>query len=252
MTERFEVGQKIKHNFYGVVEIAYGPYTSLYGGSRYVVRVDDGTENTCASGQLSAIPEPPKFAVGDKVTHRTFGAGEIAFGPFKHATGPDHYLMEDEDGDHVLSSPDALTKVQESIKVGDRVRVVKDDPDNRTGAFVGRVGRLTDMDGVYTAYLVEFGDGSGRHGDPENGRWWCAEVERVTDEDTYDHDGVTYDLKAQYQDTDGDIWVFKRVGGVVRGDFGATGQDVSARVHEGSTSLESAVRDFGPLIRVND
>lgn len=62
------------------------------------------------------------FKVGDKVEHRTFGAGEIVFGPFDHSTGPDHYLMkQDYNGAHALAVGDAM-KPAAKFKVGDRVK----------------------------------------------------------------------------------------------------------------------------------
>ncbi|WP_405927861.1 hypothetical protein OG554_03440 [Streptomyces griseus] len=65
-------------------------------------------------------------------------------------------------------------------KVGDRVIVIEDDPDDRTGEFVNLVGTLTDIiGGPYTPYLVKFGEGS--HGDVD-GQWYCQRVEKVADE----------------------------------------------------------------------
>lgn len=63
--------------------------------------------------------------------------------------------------------------------VGDRVVVVRDDPDHKAGSFVGLIGTLkltTDSDDDIP-YLVHFGDGD--HGEPD-GEWWCNSV-RVID-----------------------------------------------------------------------
>ncbi|MEU3729964.1 phiSA1p31-related protein [Streptomyces sp. NPDC033538] len=68
------------------------------------------------------------FKVGDKVTHRSFGEGEIDFGPFEHYTGPDHYLMRDGDGKHVLVDGGSMKPIAK-FEVGDKVR----------GTFTGRV-----------------------------------------------------------------------------------------------------------------
>ncbi|WP_425837420.1 phiSA1p31-related protein [Streptomyces fractus] len=66
------------------------------------------------------------FKVGDKVKHRTFGAGEVAFGPFEHFSGSDMYLMKEADSDrHVFSEPAALT-LASAYEVGDKVRVYAD------------------------------------------------------------------------------------------------------------------------------
>ncbi|WP_069752913.1 hypothetical protein [Streptomyces sp. EN16] len=63
-------------------------------------------------------------------------------------------------------------------KVGDRVTVVEDDPDDETGKFVGLVGTLTSVDGgAGTPFRVKFGEGS--HGQT-NGYWWCRRVEPVS------------------------------------------------------------------------
>lgn len=61
------------------------------------------------------------FKVGDKIEHRTFGKGEVAFGPFDHYSGPDFYLMRDEDGKHALATGDGMA-LAAKFKVGDRVK----------------------------------------------------------------------------------------------------------------------------------
>ncbi|WDM16710.1 phiSA1p31-related protein [Streptomyces lavenduligriseus] len=246
MTERFEVGQKVKHNVRGDAEVTYGPYTNTFGRVHYVIRLASGRELDATADQLSAIPEPPKFSVGDKVLHRSFGSGVVAFGPFKHINGPDHYLMEDDDGDHILSSSDALTAAEpEPIKVGDRVRIVKDDPTYRTGDFVGVVGILRGIedDGRTMPYRVELPADA-----PEtlSGRWWCAAVERVATEEVYEHDGVAYDLSAKYQDKDGDPLTIKIVDGVARAAW------FGVEPSYDSDSLAYVVRNYGPLTRVSD
>ncbi|WP_406324031.1 hypothetical protein [Streptomyces niveus] len=65
------------------------------------------------------------------------------------------------------------------LTVGDRVRVVVDDPDERQGKFVGLTGELMSIDssdGDSIPYLVRFGPGE--HGDTD-GAWYCAKVEKV-------------------------------------------------------------------------
>ncbi|MYR43101.1 phiSA1p31-related protein [Streptomyces sp. SID5910] len=70
------------------------------------------------------------FKVGDKVEHRTFGKGEIVFGPFEHSAGPDHYLMkQDYNGaPFTLAVGEAMTPAAK-FTVGDKVK----------GAFSGTV-----------------------------------------------------------------------------------------------------------------
>lgn len=63
------------------------------------------------------------FKVGDKVTHRTFGAGEIAFGPYLSAFGVEHYLMAGEGGKHyIVGTEEGELKPAAKFKVGDRVK----------------------------------------------------------------------------------------------------------------------------------
>lgn len=89
------------------------------------------------------------FKVGDKVTHRTFGAGEIAFGPFEHSTGPDHYLMKDEYGRHSLAVGEAM-QIVAKFSVGDVVSSFGDTHKVVAGPFRGPYA---------TWYAVEDKDG---------------------------------------------------------------------------------------------
>ncbi|MEU3285611.1 phiSA1p31-related protein [Streptomyces longwoodensis] len=256
MTETFEVGQKVTIHGDVRAEVTYGPFRSTYGTyTGYVVRIGE-TERLQRAGDLSAIPEPPRFSIGDKVraglTEKY--AGTIIAGPFisRHGDGP-FFIVEDEDGKHGFPTESVMTKVEdpEPVKAGDRVRVVKDSDGHRSGQFVGRVGVLERISEYETELpnLVRFGDGKGLHG-ADNGRWWCAQVERVEDEDTYTHDGVVYDLSARYRDTDGDYWTFKLVDGTVRGHCAGSDRDTSAYIGEYSDTLDEAVSSYGPLVRV--
>jgi hypothetical protein len=168
-----------------------------------------------------------EFKVGDKVIHRSFGAGVIRFGPYMDSLRETAYLLEVANGVHRRVDADALTKentyqvdavakaIAESdgnpwddeyddkemyrknaravlevlkergdladekdrpLKVGDRVRVLEDDPDVRHGEFVGKVGVLRDVGRLRSApYLVEF-DADQYAPHP---LWNCARVERV-------------------------------------------------------------------------
>ncbi|MFE0326300.1 phiSA1p31-related protein [Streptomyces sp. NPDC058960] len=63
------------------------------------------------------------FKVGDKVTHRTFGAGEVAFGPYLSAFGGTHYLMAGDGGKHyIVGTEEGELKPAAKFKVGDKVR----------------------------------------------------------------------------------------------------------------------------------
>ncbi|MBT2412673.1 phiSA1p31-related protein [Streptomyces sp. ISL-12] len=60
------------------------------------------------------------FKVGDKVKHRTFGAGQIAFGPYMAMGSVERYLMKAEDGTHYTTAPDSM-KPAAKFEVGDKV-----------------------------------------------------------------------------------------------------------------------------------
>lgn len=94
----------------------------------------------------------------------------------------------DESGDvwaYVVRKVDAIPAPEPApvapLKVGDRVRIVVDDPHSRAGQYVGRVGKLEHIEDVPSTlpYLVKFGDG--RHG-ATDGAWYCREVVKVEDE----------------------------------------------------------------------
>lgn len=240
MTE-FKVGDKVKHNILGVVEVAYGPYTGTFGRKHSVIRLESGRETSVPADTLTALPAFATFAVGDKVDHRTFGAGTVAFGPFTHHSGPDHYLMVDDDSKHALVVADALTaaKADEPIKVGDKVRVLID------GAEFATV-KAGD---VFTVSEVRHGrvvvDAPLRVG----GRSWyfnLESVEKVTEPSKpFTMRGVTYDLDAKYRDKDGDVWRFAIVdGSLVRGEMG------SATIDQHSDLIADVVDNYGPLHKI--
>ncbi|MFG3014337.1 phiSA1p31-related protein [Streptomyces cinerochromogenes] len=245
MTERFEVGQKVKifSNKHG--EIVCGPVRSTFGGyTGYVVRVD-GDDVWHRAADLASVPEPPQFSVDDKVTHRTFGPGEIAFGPFEHYAGQSQYLMKQEDGRHILAAPEALTAAEpEPIKVGDRVRVVRafaaEHRHGETGVVTSTTEEWRSWPGDVHQYSVTM--------DSTGGELYVAELERVDEPaDTYEYEGVIYDLSVKYRDRDGDVWRFeRRPDGKVRGVW--TNRDVT----DYDCLLDEVANDCGPLTRVND
>ncbi|MEU3729965.1 phiSA1p31-related protein [Streptomyces sp. NPDC033538] len=250
MSDVFEVGHKVRYRGEEVT-VTYGPYTSALGLTRYLVKDADGAEMPARNSEIYAIPTPPAFAVGDEVTYEYGGGGKLVAGPFKSEHhGEPLWVVEKPNGTHMTPTENSLTKVEApAVKVGDRVRVVKDDPRNRTGEYVGKVGILASdysSDGDSLPYIVRFGDGTGRHGDEVNGKWCVAEVEPITDEDTYEHGGVVYDLTAKYRDNEGDVWCLAR-----------TGDRVTAGCHGESPSTSSftlayVVERWGPLTRVTD
>ncbi len=255
MSDVFEVGQKVRYRGEEVT-ITYGPYTSSLGLTRYLVKDADGAELPTRDYDLTAIPTSPAFVVGDTVTLATRPGGmpyTVEYGPFDDR---DVYVVrrvdEPTDPDDVrtfTALAGVMRKVEApAVKVGDRVRIVKDSDGIRSGEYVGLVGTLERVDeGAELAHLVRFGDGSGTHGDKVNGRWWCERVEPVTDENTYEHDGVIYDLTARYRDRDGDVWRLKRINGVVRARW--DGEDSPTT---DSNTLATVAGTWGPLTRVAD
>ncbi|MBT2412672.1 phiSA1p31-related protein [Streptomyces sp. ISL-12] len=248
MSDVFKVGQKVRYRGEEVT-VTYGPYTSVLGLTRYLVKGDDGAEMPARSSEIYAIPTPPAFAVGDTVTYEYGGGGKIVAGPFTSEYHEEPiWVVEKPNGTHLTPTQNSLTKVETPVvKVGDRVRIIKDSDGIRTGEYVGLVGTLERVNGSdELVYLVRFGDGSGCHGDKDNGRWWCASVEPVTDETTYEYDGVVYDLTAKYRDRQGDSLRIKLVNGLpLVAWFGCIPE-------EGDDTLSKALAQYGPFTRVTD
>lgn len=249
MTE-FKVGDKVTHPHYDEMgEIKYGPYqkAGTYLTGYYLVDFGDDTCRELRGACLSAIPEPPKFAVGDKVTPHDGTPGRIVAGPFvSRGWSGEFWVVEGDDAKHNTHGTDYLTKVvdPEPIKVGDRVRVVRA---KYAEERHGQVGTVTSTTEDYRAwcgdphkYDVKFTDGNSVY---------AAEVERVTDENAYEYSGVVYDLTAKYRDREGDVWRFARVDGAVRG---TCDEDGEARVRSYHATLERVVQDWAPLTRVTD
>ncbi|MEV4037696.1 phiSA1p31-related protein [Streptomyces umbrinus] len=246
MTQTFKVGDKVRHDGRGEVEITYGPFRGQFIASGYVAKQGDGVEVFVDADLISAIPEAPKFAIGDKVrSSMPRREGKLVAGPFTSHIGAPFWVLEDSDGAHSSPREQVLTKLVEPqpIKVGDRVRVTDDDGGG-THRFVGVVGTVKELNGETSVlpYLVEFGDGRGRHGEL-NGRWNCRTVERVTDEaTTYIYNDITYELGVTYSDNDGDRWTFERHEDEIP-------MSTAGSFSQGS-KLSDVVEDFGPLSRV--
>ncbi|MFC8583198.1 phiSA1p31-related protein [Streptomyces sp. NPDC057217] len=247
MTE-FKVGDKVRHTSYGNVEITYGPYTGEYGDARFVVRRENGRESVAVPERMTPLP---KFAVGDTVEYEYGEGGKLIAGPFRsnyHETP--WWVVETANGAHMAPTENSLTKAEPAreIKVGDRVRVVKDDEWTQTGEFVGRLGRVLEIreDGRSLPFRVKLDDPSGTWDD---GAWWCTEVELVDEApaDTETVNGVVYDLGARYRDKEGDVWGLGRFDGMARG---TCDDDGNADIDEGSSPLSYIVDRWGPLTRV--
>ncbi|MGW1268169.1 phiSA1p31-related protein [Streptomyces sp. NPDC002491] len=254
MSATFEVGQKVEHIDRGEVEITYGPFTGSFGSQRYLVRIAEGKEVAVSPGNLSAIPVTPKFSVGDVVTlatRPTRPKATVEYGPFDDREVYVVKLVDEPADEDEVRTFTAMAHVMtavpepEPLKVGDRVRVVKDDRYNQHGEFVGRTGvlRVVYDDDRVRLYKVKLDDPSGTWDD---GSWWCAEVERAGDDDTYTHDGVTYDLSARYLDEDGDEWAFRRRGSVVQAQTTPV-----ADWAWGDFTLPYVIATYGPLTRID-
>ncbi|KUF18836.1 phiSA1p31-related protein [Streptomyces silvensis] len=177
-TKTFEVGQKVE--FRGKeVEISYGPFTSPLGFSWCVLRRADGREETGRMTDLKAIPEPPTFAVGDKVTSSPY-VGALVAGPFTHAFDGDPFWVMEVDGKHRTPRERTLTKVMPpEIKIGDKVRIIRAEYAERTH---GKIGTVTRTDCSWREWV---GDRHPYEVDIEGeGTVWVAELERVDVEDS--------------------------------------------------------------------
>ncbi|MFF1684473.1 MULTISPECIES: phiSA1p31-related protein [unclassified Streptomyces] len=244
MMETFKVGDKAEQTAHGKVEITYGPFTGSFGQRRYLVRIEDGREYAVATNTLSAIPEPPKFAVGDKVKADNIGLkGSLVAGPFMNRWDDEPFwVVEHPDGKHTTPREHILTKANEAepIKVGDRVRVLRatfaEDDHGQAGTITSTSETWRERRGDTHPYSVKL--------DRTGGEIYVAEVERIDDPNTYAHGGVTYDLSARYRDRDGDEWKFARIDGEVHGDFG----EGACPTAEGRT-LRNVVAMYGPLTR---
>ncbi|MEV7425188.1 phiSA1p31-related protein [Streptomyces sp. NPDC091212] len=242
--ETFKVGDKVRVLSGGYGKIMYGPTRSTYDThTLFVVKQDDEEDRAFKSTDLEALPA---FAIGDTVKmYDETEPVEIIGGPFKNRYHT-WFAVRTEIGETTASEGD-LTALPDPIKVGDKVRVTNDDGEHR---FVGRIGMVVKLnsDASRLPYRVQFGDGRGSHGE-ENGHWNCVAVERVTD--TYEYEGVVYDLTARYQDSDGDVWFFKRMpDGAIRGSCRSAGSTYEPDIHNFSETLEDAATTYGPLLKV--
>jgi hypothetical protein len=120
---------------------------------------DDTITATRSSNRVELEPSGRVEVYLDPADARTFARGIIA-------------LADEIDGGEVA---EAATTETRTPKVGDRVRIVEDDPYVKPGAFVGRTGvlRQAEADGRGKAFRVRLDDTSDTWDD---GSWWCAEV----------------------------------------------------------------------------
>ncbi|WP_369147082.1 phiSA1p31-related protein [Streptomyces sp. R44] len=245
MTE-FKVGDKVRvcGSFDG--EITYGPFKSAFERyTMYVVRNETGNERAQHDTDLTALP---KFAIGDRVEKPATGVrpGTIVAGPFvtEYDDVP-FWVVEHDNGKVSTPREDGdLKRIEEEpareIKVGDRVKVVSG---RGISAYIGKTVTLTKVgaSSPYGPYGFKGGFG---------GEIYAEEVELIREApaDTFEYNGVTYDLTATYRDKDGDEWTFK---GGTRASDGTP--DGAMNGYAGGTysyTLGYAARHYAPLTRI--
>jgi hypothetical protein len=181
------------------------------------------------------------FKVGDKVEHNHYGAGEIKYGPYEklRTTLTGYYLVEFGNTGRCLDVRDVHLTPAPAFKVGDKVvyRLFG-------GTFTVHSGPFPYSDGDEGVfYVIEKPEGF-RAVPSESLTHYDAPYAPDIDADRYCfHEGVTYDLSAEYVDCDEDVWRFPEGAGtngeiprmVMGDDSGRTG------------TLRSVVRAYGPL-----
>jgi hypothetical protein len=250
----FKVGDEVSLNTRAGARavVEYGPYGTDKG--TYLVKLLEGDDAGDIFPALGYVMKPvPAFAVGDKVAYEYGGGGTLVAGPFKSEYHDEAiWVVEKSNGTHMTPTENSLRKVDaeptREIKVGDRVRVVNDDRCTKPGEFIGRTGRVLEAKSAGRAlpFRVKLDDPSGTW--YSNGTWWVEEVELVDEPaDTYEYDGVTYNISAKYRDRDGDVWRFeRRPNGDVRGTW-RTGE-----VGDWHSKLEDVATECGPLTKIDD
>ncbi|PPS86452.1 phiSA1p31-related protein [Streptomyces sp. MH60] len=247
----FKVGDKVEHGTFGKGEIAFGPYLSAFGVEQYLMLVEDGRHYVLRAD--ADFKPAAKFEVGDKATgaysRRVY---TIVGGPFKGTTGRTWYATENRDGTVDQNSEGNLLAVtpepakDEALKVGDVVRILED---KAFGADV-KAGDLF----VVKRFCGNYPDRIWV--DADSGAWtdeWVfrpQDFEKVAADEAAVVADKIYDLTARYRDTDGDYWTFKDVDGTVRGYCAGSNRDMSRMIDSESDTLESAAREYGPLVRV--
>ncbi|MEV7855142.1 phiSA1p31-related protein [Streptomyces sp. NPDC088183] len=249
--QTFKVGDKVIHSVFGPGEIAFGPAEFSTSALGYILK--------CANGvhKVASIPASmtlaPAFTVGDVVTIRTRrnARATVEYGPFE---GEDVYVVklvdppaDPADRRTFTALARVMTKVDDEpdiVPVGTRVRIDRAAFAREGRGHVGVVLSNTETwcgvtDDDVHRYTVQLDGGT---------RLYVAELTPIDElADTFEHDGIVYDLSARYTDTDGDTWRFARVGGEVCGEY-----EPVCSINGYSPTLAFVVRSFGPLTKVTD
>lgn len=209
MTETFKVGDRVTHDAFGPGEITYGPLAGAFASTHYAVKFERcEEERQVRNTYLTALPA---FAVGDTVAYEYGSGGKLVAGPFKSGYHDEPiWVVEKANGTHIVPTQNSLTKVVDgdtAIKVGDRVRIIRATYASTTHGKAGVVTSTSeDWDPAH--------DGSDVHRfevETDDDSVYAAEVEKIdsaSEANTFTHDGVTYDLSAQYRDSSGYVWSF--------------------------------------------
>lgn len=174
------------------------------------------------------------FKVGDKVQY-TRGQrpdGEIVFGPFDTAFGTDCFMVKRDDGIHLLVSAYDLVPKALAYTVG--MTVVSNSGSGRAYKLVA--GPFTNAYG--STFWV--GEISGAHA-------VCMErnfAAPAPSARSYTHDGVIYDMAAQYRDREGDVWSFTGR----RNEVGEPYVTMLGNMGNLSDTIVSIANVYGPLV----
>lgn len=238
MTE-FKVGDKVRVLSGGDGVVTYGPVNSTFDTYKlFVVKQDGDEERAFKVSDLAALPA---FAVGDKATHRWLGIVEITYGPYMDTTDIVRYMIRLAGGSEQPMLPEMLTALPKPVlvPVGTRVRVDRakwaEECHGRAGVVTSNTDDWRADDDDLHPYVVRLSNDNTVH---------VAELTPVDEPtDTFEHDGIVYDLSAEYKDRDGDVWrLVRRSDGQVWADFGeGADPQTCGRVFTG------VVRNYSPL-----
>jgi hypothetical protein len=175
------------------------------------------------------------FKVGDKVTHNIRGKAEVTYGPYTDTFGRTYNVIRLESGREMSVPADVLTALPD-FAVGDKAKM-----DGEREPVEILAGPYTNRYITWYTVKAEIGETTAAEDNLT-----ALPAPEPADRDTFEYDGVVYDLTAEYTDRDGDVWRFARVSGEIRGDWGHHRESVDSD----SYSISSAVRQWGPLRKI--
>lgn len=234
--QTFKVGDKVTHSSRGEGEVTYGPFTGAFGGTCYLVKVEDGREWITSTEELTTVPA---FSVGDKVKGSYFGTQTLTVvsGPYASGYGGPVWVVVAEDGKHKFPDEDELTRVSDDerpFKVGDVVRVLVDGA-NSASVSAGDLFRVDEVESQDSIYVRSAG----------GAQWWFSR--ESVEHATHTEGGTTYDLSSKYKDDSGDIWSFT-------GRANASGEPfvTMSGTLTNTDTIAGIAADWGPMTRVTD